>query len=305
MLKQRTLKAPVRTTGVGLHTGAKVTLELRPAPVDTGIVFRRLDLPGEPSLRAAATDVTDTRLCSAVARGSFKVSTVEHLMSALAGLAIDNLYVDVDGPEIPILDGSAAPFVFLIQSVGVEDQRAPKRFLRVLAPVEVKEGDKWARFDPYEGFKISFSISFDHPAISRTGQSVSFDLGETSYRKEIARARTFGFAQEVEMMRANGLALGGTLDNAVVVDEARVLNPDGLRYADEFVKHKVLDAIGDLYMIGYPLLGAFSAHKSGHELNNKLLRATLATASAFEIVSFQDQDKIPQAVTRQFAFAAA
>jgi UDP-3-O-[3-hydroxymyristoyl] N-acetylglucosamine deacetylase len=305
MLKQRTLKVPVKATGVGLHTGAKVTLELRPAPVDTGIVFRRLDLADEPGVRAAADRVTDTRLCSAIAHGRFKVSTVEHLMSALAGLGIDNLYVDLDGPEIPILDGSAAPFVFLMQSVGTEDQRAPKRFMRLLTPVEVKEGDKWARFDPYEGFKVSFSISFDHPAISRSGQSVSFDLGETSYRKEIARARTFGFAQEVEMMRANGLALGGTLDNAVVVDEARVLNPDGLRYADEFVKHKVLDAIGDLYMIGYPLLGAFSAHKSGHELNNKLLRATLADAAAFEIVSFQDQDKIPRAVSRQFAFAAA
>jgi UDP-3-O-[3-hydroxymyristoyl] N-acetylglucosamine deacetylase len=305
MIRQRTLKAPVRTTGVGLHTGAKVSLEMGPAPVDTGIVFRRIDLEGESALRANAEDVTDTRLCSALARGKVKVSTVEHLMSALAGLGIDNLYVDVDGPEIPILDGSAAPFVFLIQSVGVEDQRSPKRFLRVLSPVEVREGDKWARFDPYEGFKVSFTISFDHPAINRTGQSVSFDLGETSYRKEIARARTFGFAQEVEMMRANGLALGGTLDNAVVVDEVRVLNPDGLRYADEFVKHKVLDAIGDLYMIGHPLLGAFSAHKSGHELNNRLLRATLADASAFEIVSFQDQDKIPQAVTRQFAFAAA
>jgi len=305
MLRQRTLKAPVKTTGVGLHTGAKVVLELRPAPVDTGIVFKRLDLEGQPGVKAAADLVTDTRLCSAITRGTFKISTVEHLMSALAGLGIDNLYVEVDGPEVPILDGSAAPFVFLMQSVGIEDQRAAKRFLRVLSPVEVSEGDKWARFDPYEGFKVSFSISFDHPAISRTGQSVGFDLGETSYRKEIARARTFGFAQEVEMMRANGLALGGTLDNAVVVDEARVLNPDGLRYADEFVKHKVLDAIGDLYMIGYPLLGAFSAHKSGHELNNRLLRATLADASTFEIVSFEDQDKIPRAVSRQFAFAAA
>jgi UDP-3-O-[3-hydroxymyristoyl] N-acetylglucosamine deacetylase len=305
MLKQRTLKAPVKTTGVGLHTGAKVTLELRPAPVDTGIVFKRLDLPGQPGVKAAADLVIDARLCSAIAQGAFKVSTVEHLMSALAGLGIDNLYVELDGPEVPILDGSAAPFVFLIQSVGIEDQRSPKRFLRVLAPVEVREGDKWARFDPYEGFKVSFSISFDHPAISRTGQSVGFDLGETSYRKEIARARTFGFAQEVEMMRANGLALGGTLDNAVVVDEARVLNPDGLRYADEFVKHKVLDAIGDLYLIGYPLLGAFSAHKSGHELNNRLLRAVLADSAAFEIVWFQDQDKIPRAVSRQFAFAAA
>jgi UDP-3-O-[3-hydroxymyristoyl] N-acetylglucosamine deacetylase len=288
-----------------LHTGAKVALELRPAPVDAGIVFRRVDLQGEPALKAGALHVTDTRLCSALTDGSFKVSTVEHLMSALAGLGIDNAYVHLDGPEVPILDGSAAPFVFLIQSVGVEDQRAPKRFLRVLAPVEVREGDKWARFDPYEGFKISFSISFDHPAITRTGQSVSFDLGETSYRKEIARARTFGFAQEVEMMRANGLALGGTLDNAVVMDETRVLNPDGLRYADEFVKHKVLDAIGDLYLLGHPLLGAFSAHKSGHELNNRLLRSTIADPSAFEIVSFQDQDKIPQAVSRQFAFAAA
>jgi len=305
MLRQRTLKAMVRTTGVGLHTGAKVMIELHPAPADHGIVFRRTDLEGAPAVKAEAQRVTDTRMCSSLRDGAVKVATVEHLMSALAGLGIDNARVDLDGPEVPILDGSAGPFVFLIHSVGVQEQRAPKRFLRILRRVEVAEGDKWARFDPYEGFSVSFSIAFDHPAIDRTGQSVSFDLGNTSYRKEIARARTFGFAQEVEMMRAAGLALGGTLDNAVVVDEHRVLNPDGLRYVDEFAKHKVLDAIGDLYMAGHPLLGAFSAHKSGHELNNRLLRAVFADQSAYEIVSFEEQDKIPQSVTRQFAFAAA
>jgi UDP-3-O-[3-hydroxymyristoyl] N-acetylglucosamine deacetylase len=305
MLRQRTLKTAVTATGVGLHTGAKVEIELCPAPVDTGIVFRRCDLQGSPSVRADAMHVTDTRLCSALEDNGVKVATVEHLMSALAGLGVDNAYVNVRGPEIPILDGSAGPFVFLIHSAGIEEQREAKRFVRILRPVEVADGDKWARFEPYEGFRIAFSIAFDHPAIDRTGQSVVFDFGQTSYRKDIARARTFGFAQEVELMRAHGLALGGTLDNAVVVDDHKVLNPDGLRYADEFAKHKVLDAIGDLYMIGHPILGAFTAHKSGHELNNRLLRATLADASAYELVQFGERDEVPNALTRQFAFGAA
>ncbi len=305
MLRQRTLKSAVTTTGVGLHTGAPVEMTLRPAGPDTGIVFQRVDLPGLPSVAADPARVTDTRMCTSLRDGDFKVSTVEHLMSALAGMGIDNLRVELNGPEVPILDGSAAPFVFLIQSVGIEELDVPKRFLRVLKTIDVVEGDKWARLEPHEGFRLSFSIAFDHPAIDRTGQSVTFDLGDTPYRKDIARARTFGFAQDVEMMRSHGLALGGSLDNAVVMDEFKVLNPDGLRYADEFVKHKVLDAIGDLYMAGLPLLGAFTAHKSGHELNNRLLRALLADQTAFERVSFGDTDPVPRAVTRQFALAAA
>ncbi len=305
MLRQRTLKSPVTTTGVGLHTGARVDMTLKPAGPDTGIVFQRVDLPGLPWLEADPARVTDTRMCTSLRQGDFKVSTVEHLMSALAGLGIDNLRVELTGPEVPILDGSAAPFVFLIQSVGIEELDAPKRFLRVLKTIDVAEGDKWARLEPHEGFRLSFSIAFDHPAIDRTGQSVTFDLGETPYRKDIARARTFGFAQDVEAMRAHGLALGGSLDNAVVMDEFRVLNPEGLRYADEFVKHKVLDAIGDLYMAGLPILGSFTAHKSGHELNNRLLRALLADQTAFERVSFGDADPVPRAVTRQFALAVA
>jgi UDP-3-O-[3-hydroxymyristoyl] N-acetylglucosamine deacetylase len=305
MLRQRTLKSAVTATGVGLHTGAPVEMTLRPAGPDTGIVFQRTDLPGRPWLEADASRVTDTRMCTSLREGDFKVATVEHLMSALAGTGIDNLRIELTGPEVPILDGSAAPFVFLIQSTGIEELPAPKRFLRILRTVEVSDGDKWARLEPYEGFRLSFSIAFDHPAIDRTGQSVSFDLGETPYRKDIARARTFGFAHEVEAMRSHGLALGGSLDNAVVMDEFRVLNADGLRYADEFVKHKVLDAIGDLYMTGLPLLGSFSAHKSGHELNNRLLRAVLADETAFERVSFGDADPVPRAVTRQFALAAA
>ncbi len=300
MLRQRTIKTVIRATGLGLHTGAKVTLHLRPAAPDTGIVFRRLDLPEPIDIRADALAVTDTRLCSALAAGGAKVATVEHLMSALAGLGVDNLYVDVDGPEIPILDGSASPFVYLLQSAGIEEQAAPKRFFRIRRPVEVRDGDKWARFAPYDGFRLSFTIDFDHPALSRTPSTVTVDFAEVSYAKEIARARTFGFVQELEVLRSNGLAQGGNLDNAIVLDEYRVLNADGLRYADEFAKHKVLDAIGDLYLVGHPLVGAFSAYKSGHALNNQLLRATLADREAWEVVTYEAAETTPPAVARLF-----
>ncbi len=303
VLKQRTIKRLIKATGVGLHTGKKVTMTLRPAQPDQGIVFRRLDLPQPVDIRAAARAVTDTRLCSAVEGQGAKVATVEHLMSALAGLGIDNLYVDLTGPEVPIMDGSAGPFVYLLQSAGIEEQRAPKRFFRIRRPVEVRDGDKWARFEPYDGFRVSFSIVFDHPVFERASQSLTIDFAETSYTKEVARARTFGFAQDVEAMRDAGLALGGSLDNAVVLDEYRVLNTDGLRYADEFVKHKVLDAIGDLYLVGHPLIGAFSAHKSGHALNNQLLRATLDQADAWELVSFERAEEAPAGLAKAFALA--
>jgi UDP-3-O-[3-hydroxymyristoyl] N-acetylglucosamine deacetylase len=301
MLKQRTIKAVIKATGVGLHTGRKVVMTLRPAQPDTGIVFRRVDLDPVADIRASALAVTDTRLCSTVEGSGAKVSTVEHLMSALAGLGIDNLYIDLAGPEVPIMDGSAAPFVFLLQSAGVTEQPAPKRFFRIRKPVEVRDGDKWARFEPYDGFRLSFSIVFDHPVFEKSSQSVTVDFAETSYAKEVARARTFGFSQDVEAMRSMGLALGGSLDNAVVLDEYRVLNADGLRYADEFVKHKVLDAVGDLYLVGHPVVGSFTAHKSGHALNNQLLRATLAQADAWELVTYEREDEAPAALTRLFA----
>ncbi|MGA8052353.1 MAG: UDP-3-O-acyl-N-acetylglucosamine deacetylase [Burkholderiales bacterium] len=304
MLKQRTVKSLIRSTGLGLHTGAKVTLTLRPATPDTGIVFRRVDLAELTEIRADPLSVTDTRLCSALASGGAKVATVEHLMSALAGLGIDNLYVDVDGPEVPIMDGSAAPFLYLLQSAGIQEQPAAKKFFRIRRPVEVREGDKWARFAPYDGFRLSFTIDFDHPALSRTPPTVTVDFAEVSYAKEIARARTFGFVQELEVLRSSGLAQGGNLDNAIVLDEHRVLNDDGLRYADEFVKHKVLDAIGDLYLVGHPLVGAFSAFKSGHALNNQLLRATLAQRDAWELVTFERAEETPPAVARLFALPA-
>jgi UDP-3-O-[3-hydroxymyristoyl] N-acetylglucosamine deacetylase len=303
MIRQRTIKRAIKSTGVGLHTGRKVVMTLRPAQPGTGIVFRRVDLDKPVDIRAEALAVTDTRLCSALEGGGAKVATVEHLMSALAGLGIDNLYVDLAGPEVPIMDGSAGPFVYLLQSAGITEQRAPKRFLRIRHPVEVRDGDKWARFDPYDGFRVSFSIVFDHPVFERASQSLTIDFAETSYTKEVARARTFGFVQDVEAMRDAGLALGGSLDNAVVLDEYRVLNTDGLRYADEFVKHKVLDAIGDLYLIGHPVVGAFSAHKSGHALNNQLLRATLDQADAWELTSFERADEAPAGLARAFAFA--
>lgn len=309
MLKQRTLKSLIRASGVGLHSGVKVNMVLRPAAPNTGIVFRRIDLNPIVDLPASALAVGDTRLCSCLeadsAQGKVRVGTIEHLMSAFAGLGVDNAFVDLDAAELPILDGSASPFVFLIQSAGIEEQPVAKRFIRVKRAVEVREadrgGDKWARFEPYEGFRLNFSIAFDHPAINRTGQQVSFDFAEHSYLREIARARTFGFMQEVEWLRENGLAQGGGLDNAVVLDEYRVLNGDGLRYSDEFVKHKVLDAIGDLYLLGSPLLASFSAHKSGHALNNALARELLAHSDAWEYVSFENQALAPQAIARWLA----
>jgi UDP-3-O-[3-hydroxymyristoyl] N-acetylglucosamine deacetylase len=305
MFKQRTLKSVIRATGVGLHTGEKVAMTLRPAPPNSGIVFRRIDLSKPVDIVADAFKVTDTRLCSALEAGGARVATVEHLMSAFAGLGIDNAFVDLTGSEVPIMDGSAAPFVFLIQSAGIEQQPAPKRFFRIKRPVEVRDGEKWARFEPYDGFKLSFSIEFDHPAFERSAQTATVDFIDTSYVKEVARARTFGFIQEVEALRDSGLALGGSLDNAIVVDEYRVLNTEGLRYTDEFVKHKLLDAIGDLYLIGHPLIGAFSAHKSGHALNNRLLRAALAQEGAWEWVTFEREEDAPVALLRLFALPAA
>lgn len=301
MLKQRTLKSLIRASGVGLHSGVKVNMTLRPAAPDTGIVFRRVDLDPVVDLPASALMVGDTRMCSCLENAGAKVGTIEHLVSAFAGLGIDNAFVDLDAAEVPILDGSASPFVFLIQSAGIEEQGAAKKFIRVKRPIEVREGDKLARFEPYDGFRMSFSIVFNHPAIDRTGQEVTFDFAEHSYVREIARARTFGFMQEVEWLRENGLAQGGGLDNAVVLDEFRVLNADGLRYGDEFVKHKVLDAIGDLYLLGHPLLASVVAHKSGHALNNALARELLANEDAWEFVTFEDQALAPQAVARWLA----
>ena len=305
MLQQRTLKSVVRATGVGLHTGQKVSICLRPAGIDTGVVFRRVDLASPVDIPARADLVGETRLSSCLVKGEVKVYTVEHLMSALAGLGVDNVYIDLDGPEVPIMDGSAAPFVLLVQQAGLEEQAAPKRFLRVKKQVEVTDGDKWARLDPYAGFKLSFSIVFNHPVIDRSRQAVTVDFAETSYLKEIARARTFGFMHEVEALRESGLALGGGLDNAVVLDEYRVLNAEGLRFADEFIRHKVLDAIGDVYLLGRPLLGAFSAHKSGHDLNNRLLHQLLADPSAWDTVSFEHGEEAPAGVmglVRQLAW---
>ena len=298
MLRQRTLKSLVSASGVGLHTGAKVRLTLRPAPADTGVVFRRVDLAQPVDIPARADLVGEARLASTLVQGEVKIHTVEHLMSALAGLGVDNVYVDLDAPEVPIMDGSASPFVLLLQQAGLEEQGAPKRFIRVMRPVEVKEGDKWARLDPHEGFKLSFSINFRHPVIESSTQSVTIDFAETSYLKEIARARTFGFMHDIEDLRESGLALGGGLDNAVVLDEFRVLNAEGLRFADEFIRHKLLDANGDLYLLGRPLLGAFSAHKSGHALNNRLVRALLADAGARETVSFMRAEEAPAGVAR-------
>jgi UDP-3-O-[3-hydroxymyristoyl] N-acetylglucosamine deacetylase len=301
MLKQRTLKTAVSTTGVGLHTGEKVRLALRPAPVNTGIVFCRSDLVPMVDIPARPDAVRDTRMSSCLIAdtpaGEVRVSTIEHLMSALSGLGIDNAFVDVSAPEIPILDGSAAPFVYLIQSAGVVEQPAPKRFVRVIKPIEIREGEeknlRWARLSPHHGFKLAFDIDFSHPAVDKTGQSAHIDFAETPYTREVARARTFGFMQDVETLRANGLALGGSLDNAIVMDEFRILNGDGLRYDDEFVKHKILDAIGDLYILGHPLLASYEAHKSGHALNNKLVRMLLADESAWEYVSFDSLEDAP------------
>ena len=305
MIKQRTLKSTVRTTGVGLHGGRKVTMVLRPAPVNAGIVFHRTDLDPMVSLPVDPFSVCDTRMCSGLQQGEAKVGTVEHLMSALAGLGIDNLDIDIDAPELPILDGSASPFVFLLQSAGIEEQNAPKRFLRVLKPVEYHDGDKWVKLEPHEGFRLDFSILFNHPAIDKTATRVSIDFDADIYERDVARARTFGFMQDVDFMRSNGLALGGSLDNAIVMNEHRVLNSEGLRYPDEFVKHKVLDAIGDLYLAGKPLLAAYSAYKSGHALNNEVLRVLLNDPEAWEVVSFTDPASVPPAVARQYGASVA
>jgi UDP-3-O-[3-hydroxymyristoyl] N-acetylglucosamine deacetylase len=298
MLAQRTLKTLTKAVGVGLHSGQRVELTLRPAAPNTGIVFRRIDLPEPVDIPVNAESVTDTRLASTISRGQAKVLTVEHLMSACAGLGIDNLYVDITAEEVPILDGSASSFVFLLQSAGVVEQAAPKHFLRVLKPVEVSEGEgeniKWARLTPYHGYKLSFEIDFRHPAVDSTGQQVVFDMSEGVYARDIARARTFGFTKDVEMLRANGLALGGGLDNAIVMDDYRVLNADGLRYDDEFVKHKILDAMGDLYILGKPLLAAYSAFRSGHAMNNRLLRELLSQPDAYEVVKFDNASEAPQ-----------
>jgi len=293
MIKQRTIKNIIRATGVGLHTGEKVYLTLRPAAPNTGVVFRRVDLAQPVDIKANPYRVGDTRLSSCLERDGVRVSTVEHLMSAIAGLGIDNLYVDVSAAEVPIMDGSAGPFVFLLQSAGVEEQAAAKRFIRIRKTVAVTDGDKSARFEPHNGFKIEFSIDFDHPVFENSAKSVCVDFATTSYIREVSRARTFGFMHEVEWMRGQGLALGGSLDNAIVLDEYRVLNNDGLRYDDEFVKHKVLDAIGDLYLLGHPVIGAFVAHKSGHALNNLLLRRLLEEKEAWEYVSFDRPEDVP------------
>ena len=303
MIRQRTLKNVIRASGVGLHTGEKVLMTLRPAAANTGVVFRRVDLASPVDIPVSAELVGDTRLCSTLDNGQTSVATVEHLMSALAGLGVDNVYVDLDGPEVPIMDGSASSFVFLLQSAGMEAQNAAKKFVRIKKTVMVEEGDKWVRFEPFDGFKISFTIDFKHPVFEKSGQEITLDFANTSYIKEVSRARTFGFMQEVEWLRANGLALGGSLDNAIVMDEFRVLNNDGLRYEDEFVKHKVLDAIGDLYILGHPIIGAFYAHKSGHALNNRLLRTLLQDQSAWEYVSFDDETIAPAGI-RQLHTAA-
>jgi len=293
MIRQRTLKNVIRATGVGIHTGEKVFMTLRPAAVNTGIVFRRTDLEPAVEVAAFATHVGDTSLNTTLELDDVRVSTVEHLMSAFAGLGIDNAYVDLSNAEVPIMDGSAGPFVFLIQSAGIEEQSAAKRFIRILEPVEVRRDDKWARFDPYDGFRVSFKIDFNHPVFRSHRSFASVDFSTTSYLKEIARARTFGFMRDIEMLRERNLVLGGSMDNAVVLDDYRVLNEDGLRYEDEFVKHKVLDAIGDLYLLGHGLVGAFSGYKSGHELNNLLLRELLAQPSAWEEVTFDNSEAVP------------
>lgn len=303
MVKQRTLKTMVQATGVGLHTGEKVYLTLRPATANSGIVFRRVDLVPPVDIPAEAHAVHDTRLSTCLEANGARVATVEHLMSALAGLGIDNVIVELSSSELPIMDGSAGTFVFLLQSAGVVELAAAKKFIRVKKTVEVREGDKWVRFDPFNGYKLNFTINFSHPVFANTKQNVTVDLGENSYIKEVSRARTFGFMQDVEYMRSQGLALGGNLDNAIVMDEYRVINPDGLRFEDEFVKHKVLDAIGDLYLLGHPLIGAFTGYKSGHALNNALLRSMLADESAWEFVTFDKEEEAPDFLRLQLQAA--
>jgi UDP-3-O-[3-hydroxymyristoyl] N-acetylglucosamine deacetylase len=298
MLAQRTIKTLTQAVGVGLHSGQRVELTLRPAPPGTGIVFRRVDLADPVDIPVSAQSVTDTRLASTISSGQAKVHTVEHLMSACAGLGIDNLIIDITAEEVPILDGSASSFVFLLQSAGIELQKVARQFIRVLKTVEVKDGQgenlKWAKLEPYEGYRLSFEIDFQHPAVDSTGQQVVFDMGRDVYARDIARARTFGFTKDVEMLRSNGLALGGGLDNAIVMDDYKVLNSDGLRYDDEFVKHKILDAMGDLYLVGKPLIASYTAFRSGHAMNNQLLRALLDQPEAYELVSFEDVHKAPE-----------
>ena len=305
MLKQRTLKTLVRAVGIGMHSGTKVEIVMRPAPADMGIMFRRVDLDPIVDFPVSPATIGDTRMASTLVKDGARVATIEHLMSALAGLGVDNLFVDVDAAEIPIMDGSAASFVFLLQSAGIVEQNAPKRFVKVCKPIEVRNGtgadEKWARLEPFEGFKLRFSIQFNHPAIDATEQDVEVDFAHDAYVSAVARARTFGFVNEVEAMRAVGLGLGGNFQNAIVMDEYRVLNTDGLRSGDEFAKHKILDAMGDLYVLGKPLMAAYSAHKSGHALNNQLVRALLADASAYEIVTFEDEARVPVGLLRPIA----
>jgi UDP-3-O-[3-hydroxymyristoyl] N-acetylglucosamine deacetylase len=295
MVKQRTLKQIARAVGIGLHSGTKVQLALRPAAADTGVVFRRVDVNPPVDIPLLPESVVDTRMATTIGRGDVRVATIEHLMSALAGLGIDNCYVDVDAPEIPIMDGSAASFVFLIHAAGISEQSAPKKFARVVKPIEFRDGDAWARLEPYFGFKLKFSIAFNHPAIDATEQMVEVDFARDSYIKEVSRARTFGFVNDVEALRKAGLAIGGSFENAIVMDEYRVLNADGLRAGDEIAKHKMLDAIGDLAVLGRPLIGSYVAHKSGHAINNKLLRALTADKAAFELVTFEDEEQAPAA----------
>jgi UDP-3-O-[3-hydroxymyristoyl] N-acetylglucosamine deacetylase len=295
MLAQRTLKNVIRATGVGLHSGEKVYLTLRPAPVDTGIVFRRTDLEPVVEIPASAGLVTETMLCTGLSQGAGKVLTVEHLMSALAGLGIDNAWIELSAPEVPIMDGSAGPFVFLLQSAGLVEQNAPKRFIRIVRPVEVTDGDKVARFVPHDGFRLDFTVEFNHPAIPSQQSRAVVEFSTDAYIREVSRARTFGFMRDLEFMRERNLGLGGSMDNAIVLDEFRVLNDDGLRYADEFVRHKILDAVGDLYLAGHPIIGAYEARKSGHALNNKLVRALLAEQAAWEEVTFPDAQSAPPA----------
>jgi UDP-3-O-[3-hydroxymyristoyl] N-acetylglucosamine deacetylase len=295
MLKQRTLRQQARTVGIGLHSGTKVELVLRPAAAETGIVFRRVDLDPPVEIKLMPDAVVDTRMATTIGRDNVRVATIEHLMSALAGLGIDNCYIDVDAPEIPIMDGSASSFVFLLQAAGIEELNAPKKFVRVLKAVEIVEDDKWARLEPHFGYRLSFSIDFNHPAIDSTEQVVEVDFARDSYIQQVSRARTFGFVNEVEALRAAGLAMGGTFENAIVMDEYRVLNTDGLRAGDEFAKHKILDAMGDLSALGRPLMASYSAHKSGHAINNRLLRALIADATAFDVVTFDEVSEAPAA----------
>ncbi len=292
MIRQRTLKNVIRATGVGLHTGNKVYLTLRPAQPDTGVVFRRVDLDEPVEIKATAENVCDTNLSTTIGENGVTVATVEHLLSAMAGLGIDNAYVDLSAAEVPIMDGSSGPFVFLLQSAGIVEQNAPKRFIRIKKPILIEEQDKWARFEPFDGFKVSFSIDFNHPVFNGSPQNAEVDFSSTSFVKEVSRARTFGFMSDFEKLRANNLALGASLDNAIGVDEFRVLNEDGLRYEDEFVKHKILDAIGDLYLLGHSLIGAYSGFRSGHALNNKLLKALIANTNAWEEVTFEDENAV-------------